>query len=160
MSILAEASRAFVASGLQVNTVSNMSTPGILVFSRALQLQYVNRRAIELIRNICKTVAELGAIVFPARVLELRNQIKERLDDRLKTNNWEPFEVSRVVSERGRRVLLRGFGQPDRAASHYSRIIIVLQELRSKEKDRSQQMHARMKAPERQTAGGGLLVHS
>lgn len=147
MSIMLEVSRAFVVSGRQGTTVSNQGSPGILVFSRSLQLQYVNRRAIELIRGLCRTMAEVGRIVLPARVLDLRNQLKARLDQRLKADIWEPFEDSRVMSERGQRVLLRGFGRPDRAESHSSRIIIVLEELRTAAGIRPQQARSRMRTP-------------
>ena len=153
MNIMAEMSTAFVLSGHSENMVSQQSSPGILVFSRSLQLQYVNRRALELIWTIGQAKTESGSIVLPTRLLELRAQIQECLDDRLEANIWEPFEMSRVVSECRRRLLLRGFGYPNAAASCDSRIIIVLEEIRSVEKDGSQQVHARMVAPKMQIMG-------
>ncbi len=142
MNIMAEMSTAFVLSGYGENTVSQQSSPGILVFSRARQLQYVNRRALELTRTTGQAMTELGSIALPSRLLALRDQIQERLDDRLRDNIWEPFEVSRVVSESGQRLLLRGFGHPDREASHDSRIIIVLEEFRSAVKDENHKLCA------------------
>ena len=160
MNIMTEVGTAFVYSGHSENMVSGQSSPGILVFSRSLQLQYVNRRALELIRNIGQAMTESGLIVLPAPLLELRDQIQESLDDRLEANIWEPFEMSRVVSESGRRLLVRGFGHPNGAASRDSRIIIVLEEIGSAEKDRNQQVHARMPAPEIQTTGAGFPANS
>ena len=160
MNIMTEVGTAFVYSGHSENMVSGQSSPGILVFSRSLQLQYVNRRALELIRNIGQAMTESGLIVLPAPLLELRDQIQESLDDRLEANIWEPFEMSRVVSESGRRLLVRGFGHPNGAASRDSRIIIVLEEIGSAEKDRNQQVHARMTAPEMQTTGAGFPANS
>jgi hypothetical protein len=148
MNIMTEVGTAFVYSGHSENMVAGRSSPGILVFSRSLQLQYVNRRALELIRNIGQAMTESGLIVLPTPVLELRDQIQKGLDERLEANIWEPFEISRVVSESGRKLLSHGFGHPNRAASRDSRIVIVLEEIRSAEKDRNQQMHARMTAPE------------
>lgn len=142
MNIMAEMSTAFVLSGYRENTVSQQSSPGILVFSRSQQLQYVNRRALELTRTTGQAMTELGSIALPSRLLALRDQIQESLDDRLRDNIWEPFEVSRVVSESGQRLLLRGFGHPDREASHDSRIIIVLEEFRSAEKDENHKLCA------------------
>ncbi len=142
MNIMAEMSTAFVLSGYSDNTVSQQSSPGILVFSRSRQLQYVNRRALELTRTTGQAMTELGSIALPSRLLALRDQIQERLDDRLRDNIWEPFEVSRVVSESGQRLLLRGFGHPDREASHDSRIIIVLEEFSSAEKDKNHKLYA------------------
>jgi hypothetical protein len=160
MNVMAEVSTAFVCSGHCENQVSGQPSPGILVLSRSLQLQYVNRRALELIRNIGQAMTESGLIVLPTPLLELRDQIQESLDARLEANIWEPFEMSRVVSECGRRLLLRGFGHPNGAASRDSRIIIVLEEIGSAEKDRTQQVHAWMRAPEIQTTGAGFLANS
>ena len=153
MNIMAEMSTAFVLSGHSENMVSQQSSPGILVFSRTLKLQYVNRRALELIWTIGQAMTESSSIVLPTRLLELRAQIKECLDDRLEANIWEPFEMSRVVSECDRKLLLRGFGYSDAAASRDSRIIIVLEEISSAEKDGSQQLHAQMIALKMQTMG-------
>ncbi|MBM2846681.1 MAG: hypothetical protein HW407_1993 [Bacteroidetes bacterium] len=149
MNIMTEVGTTFVYSGHSENMVSGQSSPGILVFSRSLQLQYVNRRALELIRNIGQAMTESGLIVLPTPLLELRDQIQEGLDERLEANIWKPFEMSRVVSESGRKLLFHGFGHPNRAASRDSRIVIVLEEIRSAEKYRNQQMHARTTAPER-----------
>jgi hypothetical protein len=160
MNIMTEVGTAFVFSGHSENMVSGKSSPGILVFSRSLQLQYVNRRALELIRNIGQTMTDSGLIVLSTPLLEFRDQIQESLDDRLEANIWEPFEMSRVVSESGRRLLVRGFGHPNGAASRDSRIIIVLEEIGSAEKDRNQQVRVWMTAPEMQTAGGSPRIHT
>jgi len=135
MNSMTEVGTAFVYSGHSENMASGQSIPGILVFSRSLQLQYVNRRALELIRNIGQAMTESGLIVLPTPLLELRDQIQESLDDRLEANIWESFEMSRVVFESGRKLLFHGFGHPNRAASCDSRIVIVLEEIRSAEKD-------------------------
>ncbi len=91
--------------------------------------------------------------MLPTPLLELRKQIQQSLDERLEANIWEPSEMSRVVSEFGRRFLFRGFGNPNRAVSRDSRIVIVLEEIGSAEKDRHQQAHVRMTAPKMQTTG-------
>jgi len=160
MNVMAEVSTAFVCSGHRENMVSGQSSPGILVFSRSLQLQYVNRRALELLRNIGQAMTESGLIVLPTPLLELRDQIQESLDDRLEANIWEPFEMSRAVSETGRRLLFRGYGRPNGSASRDSRIIIVLEEIGSSEKDRNRQVYARMAAPKMQTTGAGFPANS
>lgn len=158
MNMLGEMSTAFVLSGQRKNTVCRQSSPGIFVFSRSLQMQYVNRRALELIRTIGQAMTESDSIVLPPRLLELRAQVQECLDDRLEAHIWEPFEMSRAVFECGRRLLLRGFGYPNGVASRESRVIIVLEEIRPAEKDESQLMRARVTAPEMQTVGAGCPV--
>jgi hypothetical protein len=136
--------------------VSGQSSPGILVFSHSLPLQYVNLRALESIRNIGQAMTESGLIVLPTPLLELRDQIQEGLNDRVDANVWEPFEMSRVMSESGRKLLFHGFGHPNRAAIRDSRIVIVLEEIGSAETDRNRPVHFRMKAPEMQTTSAGF----
>lgn len=160
MNVLAEVSTAFVYPGHWENMVSGQSSPGILVLSRSLQLQYVNRRALELIRNIGQAITESGVIMLPTPLLELRDQIQESLDVRIEANIWEPFEMSRVVSERGQRFLLRGFGHPNEGANRDSRIIILFEKIGSAENDKNQQIRARMTGPELQPAGARLLANS
>jgi len=140
--------------------VSGQSSPGILVLSRSLQLQYVNRRALELIRNIGQAITDSGLIILPTPLLDIRDQIQESLDARIEANIWEPFEMSRVVSHRRQRFLLRGFGHPNEVANRDSRIIIVFEEIGSAEHDKNQQIRARMTGPELQPAGARFLANS
>jgi hypothetical protein len=158
MSIMAGPSTALAFYNLSENTASRQSSPGILVFSRSLQLQYVNRRALELMTNIRQTARGSGSIVLPASLLELRALVQKILNDNIGTNTWEPFEVAPVVGKFGQGVLLRGFGQPNRASRNCSRIIIILEDIRFAEKGRRQQSHILTKRPESQTAVAGLLV--
>jgi hypothetical protein len=127
------------------------SSPGVLVFSRSLKLQYVNRRALRLIRTIGRAITESNSIVFPTPVVELGAEVQGCMDDRLKANLWEPFEMSQVVSGYGPRILLRGFGYPNAAANRNSRIVIVLEEIRSSKQNVSQQPHTKMRTPKTQT---------
>jgi hypothetical protein len=62
-------------------------------------------------------------------VLELRDQIRAALDDRLDEKIYEPFEVSRSYPTSEERVLLRGIGCPNHSSAQNSRIIIVLEEI-------------------------------
>jgi hypothetical protein len=128
--------------------LSPQAGPGILVFSRSLQLQYVNRRAIEMIQNREQVSVSAGSDGLSAHVMELRDEIQERLDDRLEGKISEPFEISRAVSERGQRRFLRGFGRPDLAAGESSRIIIVIQDINPDED--SEQGYADHNASENQ----------
>lgn len=153
MYMTTEMSTAFVLSGYSENMVSELSSPGILVFSRSLKLEYVNRRALELIQTIDRGMTDSSSIVFPIPVLALGAEVQDCLDGRLKANLWEPFEMSQVVSGYGPRILLRGFGYPNAAANRNSRIVIVLEEIRSSEKNVSQQLHTRISATKTQTMG-------
>jgi len=157
MSIMADSSTALALPNLRENTVSQQTSPGILVFSRSLHLIYVNRRALELTSNIRQTATGSVSIVLPTPLLEFRTLVQQILNESIGLNNWEPFEAAPVVGEFGQGVLLRGFGQPNRASSNGSRIIIILEEIRFAEKDRNQQSHAKRKRSEGQTAVAGFL---
>ena len=65
MSAMTEVSTAFVCPSHSQQMVSEQSSPGIIVLSRSLQLQYVNRRALELMRNLGQTMTESGLIMLP-----------------------------------------------------------------------------------------------
>jgi hypothetical protein len=142
MNTVADMTIASVLSGQSEMRGLPQASPGFLVFSPSLQLQYVNRRALELIRNMNDSMTETGPIMLSTQLLELRDQIRGSLDSRLRDHIREPFEVSRVVSKGGQQFLIRGFGHPNREASYYSRVVIVLEEIKPVEKYGSYQLHA------------------
>ena len=117
------------SSGPSTNLASPLPSVGILIYSLSLQLQYVNRRALNLIRRLGQSVPREASIVRSAQVLELRDLIREMLNDRLDAKNAGPFEVSRSLLAGGGRLVLRGIGCPDRSSSQNSRIIILLEEM-------------------------------
>lgn len=129
MSMVVEMGAAFRERGQSPMVLSSRAGPGILVFSRSLQLQYINRRAIEMIQSREEVSVSAGSDGLAVHVMELRDEIQERLDDRLAANISEPFEINRAVSERSQRRFLRGFGRPDLTASESSRIIILIQDV-------------------------------
>lgn len=103
--------------------------PGILVFSRTMQLLHVNRRALELTGHTGRAETGPVSFVLSASVSELRAKVQEALDSRTEVGLWEQFEVRRAVCELGRRVLLRGFGLPNPNSNDRSRIVIALEEI-------------------------------
>ena len=159
MSVMTGVSTAFVCPGHSPQMVSEQSSPGIIVLSRSLQLQYVNRRALELMRNLGQAMTESGLIMLPAPIIELRDQIQEGLDARIEENIWESFEMSRVVTEHGHRLLLRGFGQPNEVANCDSRIIILFEKIESTAKEERPQIRGRMTGPELQTMDVRMLAN-
>ncbi|MGH7206741.1 MAG: hypothetical protein ACREI2_11100 [Nitrospiraceae bacterium] len=102
--------------------------PGIVVFSRTIQVLHVNRRALELAGRIGQV--EVGSVrsLLSTAVFGLYVQVLEALNSRIAASIWDPFEVRRVGGEPGRRVLLRGYGLPDRNSSDCSRVVIILEE--------------------------------
>lgn len=65
--IMSEVGTRFVSPGHGENMVLKQLSHGILVFSRSLRLQCVNRWALGLIRNIGQTMTESGSIVLSTR---------------------------------------------------------------------------------------------
>lgn len=103
--------------------------PGILVFSRTLQLLHVNRRALEMI-GLSEMAAATSQLrfVLSTPVIELLTEVQQTLDARLAAWRWEPCELRKTVEDPGHRMHLRGFGLPDRQANDRSRIIIVVED--------------------------------
>lgn len=112
-----------VQKGVQV-----ASSPGVLVFSPTLQLLHVNRRALELTGQIRQATTGPVSVMLSTPLIELRAKVQEAVESRTAAGVWDPFEMRRAVRDLGSRVLLRGFGLPDRKARDRSRIIIVLEE--------------------------------
>jgi hypothetical protein len=129
MSTVAVSGTAIPSSGHSTNVAFPLPSVGILVYSLSLQLQYVNRRALDLIGRLGQSVPRVASIVRSAQVLDLRDLIRERLNDRLDAEKAGPFEVSRSLPAGEGRLVLRGIGCPDRSSSQNSRIIILLEEI-------------------------------
>jgi len=129
-----------------------VTSRGILVFSHAMQLRHVNRRALELTGGISRTENGPVRVVLSTPVIELRAEVQATLDSRMVANVWEPFELKRFVFEPGRKLLLRGFGLPDRNASKHSHIVILLEDAGLRQTDRTQQAPAPVQPADRQRA--------
>ena len=105
------------------------TSPGIFVFSRARQLLYVNRRAMELTGLLGQAETVPVGFVPSASVSELHADVQEALNRRIELGLWKQFEISRSACELGRKLLLRGFGLPNAESVDRSRIVIVLEEI-------------------------------
>ncbi|MEW6245428.1 MAG: hypothetical protein AB1555_01830 [Nitrospirota bacterium] len=83
----------------------------------------------DLLGRLEQTETGLATLTFTRLVSELRVQIQDTLDNRRDANVRDLVELKRVIVESGRKILLRGFGLPDRNSSNLSRVIIVLEEV-------------------------------
>lgn len=93
--------------------------PQVLMFSRGQKLLSMN----------CRKSGVIGPLDHSVPLRELRNAVQAGLDLRRAANNWEPFELKRVLFEGTGRILVRGLGLADRSSHDESRIVIVLEEL-------------------------------
>lgn len=119
------------------------SQPGILIFSRKQQLLHVNRRTLELIGHLDQS--EIGPVndIPLASLQELRIVIQKTLDHRKEANIWEPFELSGVTFDAGRKILIRGFGIADRDSYDDSLIVILVENVGLRQKHKIQQTMTR-----------------
>jgi hypothetical protein len=113
----------------KVTSPSHRSNPGVLVYSHTRQLLHMNRRALHMTGHFDQAETGPATMTLSRLVSELRMQLQDILDSRMKANVWELFELKRVMSEFGREIVLRGFGLPDRNSSDHSRVVIILEEV-------------------------------
>ena len=116
-------------SAPSTKTAFQRSSPGILVFSHRRHLGHVNPRAWELTGHLDQAETVPGVMTLSRLVRELRVQIQDTLDNRRRADILELIELRRDMVESSRKILLRGFGIPDRNSQNDSRIIIVLEEI-------------------------------
>jgi hypothetical protein len=130
------------------------TSPGILVFSRMMELLHANGRALELTDQSEKGATAPIRFVLLRSVLEVCAEIQQALDSYVAAGVWVPLEVSKLVSRPARWLLLRGFGLLDRNAIDHSRIVIVLDEVGFGEKNRTQssQRHVQLGLRQRPVA--------
>ena len=152
METAGEGGEFFSSPNSEEKCAQQVTSPGILVFSRTMQLLHVNRRALELTNGI--GLAENGPVrvALSTPVIELRAEIQATLDGRTLANVWEPFEMRRFVFEHGRKLLLRGFGLPDRNASEHSHIVILLEDVSLRQAGRAEPAQALVQPTDMQRA--------
>jgi len=156
MSIAADmgtASRSSSCHGEHITSVRG--TPGILVFSPSLQLQYVNRRALDMMRNVGKAMTIGGVIVLPAQLRQLCAQAQARLAECPDGGDVEPFEMTQTITETGPRLFLRLLGYPAGVTGTQSRIILIIEEVEPHEEHNAL---AGTPGCERQIVGAGLFT--
>ena len=66
---------------------------------------------------------------LPTSVRVVCEEAQQTLLDRSEQNDWQPFEVSRVVGGAEESMMVRAFVFPSRASLTHTRILITLQQL-------------------------------
>lgn len=122
------------------------TNPGILVFSRTMELLHVNRRAMELTDQSEKGATAATRCVPSRPVLEVCAEVQQALNPYVEAGTWVPVEVRKIISSPERWILVRGFGLLDRNAIDHSRIVIVLDEVVFGEKHRNQPSQAHVQS--------------
>lgn len=106
------------------------SRPGILIFSPKRQLLHINSQASEMTGVLDRVETESVGMPLARAVNEIRIQVQDVLDSRRDANVGNLFELKRVISEAGRKILVRGFGVASQSSHGDSRVIVVLEEQR------------------------------
>ena len=101
--------------------------PGVVVLSPSLQVLHMNRQAMVLLNQLEHTAQSVGAErAFSAPLHQSCRDITETLQARLRSNNWEQFQLCRTIGDSPHRIALKGFGIPDRRGLSHSRIVMLL----------------------------------
>jgi hypothetical protein len=140
------------SSARNTQSASHRSSPGILVFSHKRQLLHINRRAMQLTGHLGQAETGPATVTLSRLVSDLRVQIQDIIASRMEANVWEFFELKRFMSESGRKIVLRGFGLPDRNAGGHSRVLIILEEVSLQQEREASQAHAKVQTPDKEGA--------
>jgi hypothetical protein len=110
-----------------VNQEQEPPGPGVVVLSPSLQVLHMNRQAMVLLNQLKHTAQSVGAErAFSAPLHQPCRDITETLQARLRSNNWEQFQLCRTIGDSPHRIVLKGFGIPDRRGLSHSRIVMLL----------------------------------
>jgi DNA-binding CsgD family transcriptional regulator len=106
------------------------ATPGIVVLTSARRFLYMNRQGRELCRHLVWTEGgRLATGLLPKVVTELRDEIVTKLESLSHVKDWENIEISRVVGDSHKPVLLRGLGFPDPTSPNPACVLVLIEEV-------------------------------
>jgi len=101
---------------------------GIVLLTSARHFLYMNQQAQELCH--CLGWAEPGPTgTLPQALSDLRTEVLKQLDRASHIKDWESVELSRVVGNSERPVLLRGVGFPDPVGANPVCVLILMEEV-------------------------------
>ena len=113
---------------------SHQASPGVLLFTPFLQLQYLNQEARRLLRLASSSSHGVSATgVFPREVNTLLKEIKQRLQHCRMAKDWEEVDLAQTLECESVSIMLRGFGLPDPHDSRLSRILLIMEEIRRRD---------------------------
>lgn len=89
---------------LEQSFPSTQSDPGIVIFSRSMQVRWTNQQARELIARTAETL--------PLEVVDLAASMLDQLETRMMDPAWARIEANRTVRTSVGQLELRGYGFP------------------------------------------------
>ncbi|TLY14775.1 MAG: hypothetical protein E6K69_07250 [Nitrospirae bacterium] len=109
--------------------------PGLLVLASPRRLLHINKRAIELMRQLMaldqgqsRETAANG--LLPAPLFEVCAEVFQLIRDRTEMKDPRRFEIKRKVITSSHSVLIRGFGLPDHGDPGQARMVVLLEDRR------------------------------
>ena len=131
--------------------------PGIVVLAPPLRVLHINQHAWELIRHITHVKDGNGDSrraldLLPISIRQIGAEIFGTLRERSQAKDWERFEIKRVLSAANQRVLVRGFGVPDRNGREYSRVVLLLEAIGRRKEALNGETTLRLQLTEREQA--------
>ena len=110
--------------------------PGILVFTPWTQLLYRNRQAAELIWRLIRTRQDSSkGVLIPTEVTELVDETVRLTQFLSNGDDWSGVQRTRAIEDTNPPILLRGFGIPDPKGVLYSRFLILIDEMKTRQKE-------------------------
>jgi DNA-binding CsgD family transcriptional regulator len=108
---------------------SGRTGPGVLIFTRLLQLEYLNREAHRLLKLAAQAhgLPATGAL-FPPELNAMLKDIVERFRHYRVPKDWEEVDLTQTLDRGSVVIMLRGFGLPDPRDMRHSRILLLMEE--------------------------------
>jgi hypothetical protein len=109
--------------------------PGLLVLAvPPLRVLHANQRAVEIMRWLSAfenhLTNEPSANSFvPAPFLQSSAELFRLTQDRANIENWEQFEIRRIINTHGKPMRVRVVGLPDHGEWDQSRLVVLLEEI-------------------------------
>ena len=152
---------ALIRESTAVDTlVGHRVSPGMLVLAPPMRLLHMNQHAWELLRRLSN--GENGEMgnghtyqakgLLPESLHETCVEIFASLQDRGHAEDWERFEIKRVIGAPQQPVLIRGFGVPDRSGRGHSRVILLLEAIGRRKEGLNEETRQRFQLTEREQA--------
>lgn len=126
---------------------------GILLFTFANKLLYMDAHASQLSARI--TLSQSGCLangVLPPSVTMLVTEIVKKNEEQLKTNDFTPIEIRRLISSTEQPVLLRGYGLPRVGGMQEGSVLILMEDFIPYKEFFSKQAAKRFHLTEREVA--------
>ena len=107
----------------------DMPDSGILLFTFAKKLMYMDAHARRLSARI--NLSQSGCMangILPSSVTMLVAEIVNNIEAKLKTNDFTPFEIRRLIDRMEHPVLLRGYGLPRECDMQEGSVLILMED--------------------------------